>query len=495
MQQNSLTYIPDTDRDFFVLLRAGLWQTVDGLPHANVDGQCRDGQLHEHRDGLLSAHPDWDYIFRLACQQTIQGIIADGIGNYMAEHPETECPNYSLFLDQSAQLVRQNHDVNLVQARICKMLGDNGLAYVVLKGQGVAQSYPKPLLRCSGDIDLFFTPETYEAAKTLLKPLSAKVEDKPLTLECALTIDGVDVELHGGMTCGINKAADKHLQTMLREVLVAGNTRTVMVGDAIGGCACDSPAATTVPATTTHPATSEPGATPNTSAASASTPAATPVTVPSANFDAIYVLTHTIRHLGGFGISLRQIVDWTMHMHANAGLIDREKLRRDIEAMHLQRLWDVFVAFATQWLGMPGEDVMTMSAAGAPVTPTEGNTPAVEKTAASAPVAPTEGNVSAVEKTAAGAPVTADKASALTAQLWLIVRASGSFGHNNPYFKHLHKGRLNERFARIYYRTKQALKIRRFDKEFSNYLLRNEIKDVVVAPFRFLSGRTTKITE
>lgn len=449
MQQNSLTYIPASDRDFFVLLRAGLWQTVDGL---------------------LSPKPDWNYIYRLACQQTVQGIIADGIGHYLAEYPETECPNYSLFLDQSAQLVRQNHDVNLVQARICKMLGDRNLAYVVLKGQGVAQSYPKPLLRCSGDIDLFFTPETYEAAKTLLKPLSAKVEDKPLTLECALTIDGVDVELHGGMTCGINKAADKHLQTMLREVLVDGDTRTVMVGDAIGGSACDTPATTTVPASTTAPATSEPGAPTNAFDTSTSTAAATLITIPSANFDAIYVLTHTIRHLGGFGISLRQIVDWTMHMHANAGLIDREKLRRDIEAMHLQRLWDVFGAFATQWLGMPGEDVMTMSAAcGKPA------------------------------KSAAGAPVTADKANivapALTAQLWLIVRASGSFGHNNPYFKHLHKSRLNERFARIYYRTKQALKIRRFDTEFSNYLLLNEIRDVVVAPFRYLSGRTTKITE
>lgn len=439
MQQNSLTYIPATDRDFFVLLRAGLWQKVDGL---------------------LSSKPDWDYIYRLACQQTIQGIIADGIGHYIAEHPETECPNYSLFLDQSAQLVRQNHDVNLAQSKLCKLLSDNGLAYVVLKGQGVAQSYPKPLLRCSGDIDLFFTPETYEAAKTLLKPLSARTEDKPMTLECALTIDGVDVELHGAMTCGINKAADKHLQTMLREVLVDGDTRTVMVGDAIGGCACDTPD------TTTASATSEPDATTNACDASATTPAATPVTVPSANFDAIYVLTHTIRHLGGFGISLRQIVDWTMHMYANAGLIDREKLRRDIEAMHLQRLWDVFSAFAKQWLGMPGEDVMTMPAAcGKPA------------------------------KSAAGAPVTADKAGALTARLWLIVRASGSFGHNNPYFKHLHKGRLNERFARIYYRTKQALKIRRFDREFSNYLLRNEIKDVVVAPFRFLSGRKTKVTE
>lgn len=387
--------------DFFILLRAGLWQ------------KC-----------VAGAKPDWGGIFRLACDQTVHGIVADGAAICKAEHPELPViPQvFDELLNQSAQIVRQNYSVNQMQARVCAMMADAGIKYVVLKGQGVAQSYPKPMLRCSGDIDLFFTPQDYERAKLLLKPLSASIEDKPATLECALNIDGVDIELHGAMTAGISKAADKHLQLMLHKVLEEGDTRSITVNGQ-------------------------------------------QVMLPSANFDAIYVLTHAIRHLGAFGISLRQVIDWAMHVHANAAVIDRQRLQRDIEAMHLARLWRLFSAFAVEYLGLPAEDFEVGSCSAATVDPTQ--TSATETT-----VDP-----------------------ALTAELWTIIRASGSFGRKNPYFKHLHAGRLNERFARIYYRTKQAFKIRHFDREFSNYLLRNEAIDVVVAPFRFLSGRKTKITE
>lgn len=382
MIDSTNTQISTADKDFFLLLRSGLWQRVDVQ---------------------LSDSPNWNYIYELSCQQTVQGIIADGIGFYIAAHPEVKCPVFEEILNQSAQIVRQNYAVNQVQAKLCEMLSNNGIGYIVLKGQGVAHSYPRPMLRCSGDIDLFFTLENYEKAKDILKPIANSIENKPLSLECALTIDGIDVELHGAMSSGINDAADKHLQAMLDKVLNEGDTRIVTVDG-------------------------------------------NDVTVPSANFDAIYILTHTIRHLGSFGISLRQVIDWTMHMHANAQSIDSTRLHHDIEAMHLQQLCDLFSMFTAKYLGAPS-------------------------------------TVSTV----------VDKS--LTTSLWGLIRESGSFGHNNPYFMHLHKGRLNERFARIYYHIRQARRLRQFDTEFSNYLLRHEIKDVVAAPFRFITRRNAKLTE
>lgn len=394
--------MPLEDKAFFFLLRIGLWQKVEG-PLFPFKGD---------QDKI-----DWSDIHRLACEQTVQGIVADGIGLCKTAHPEAQVDAqvYGDFLNQSAQIVRQNYKINQVQAKVCKLLtSPASIHHVILKGQGVAQSYPKPMLRCCGDIDLFFTPEDFERAKVLLKPLSTSVEDKPLSLECALVIDGVDVELHGAMTSGINNAADKHLQVILGKVLNEGDTRILSI---FGN----------------------------------------EVNLPSANFDAIYILIHTIRHLGAFGISLRQIIDWAIHMHANRDIIDRARLQHDIEAMHLQKLWSLFSNFAIEYLGAPRED-FALDANGSR---------SIEQ-------------LQSVNQLSA---------------LWQIIRASGSFGHNNPYFEHLHAGRLNERYFRIHYHVKQALAMRQFDAEFSNFLLSKELKDTFKSPFRFLFGGQTKITE
>lgn len=494
-------YLTQTDKDFFLLLRAGLWQKVEES---------------------LSANPDWSYIYRLACEQAIQGIIADGIGTYKSVYPDSnlDAQIYNDCLNQSAQIVRQNYQVNQIQSKVCQLLeSEKGssssmqqscgstseafepldpakplnrppdiepseafdpakplnqasalepITYVILKGQGVAQSYPKPMLRCSGDIDLFFTQENYQRAKDLLKPLSTSIEDKPLSLECALVIEGVDIELHGHMTSGINKAADKHLQIILNKVLIEGDTRTLNI---LGK----------------------------------------EVTLPSANFDAIYILTHTIRHLGSFGISLRQVIDWTMHMHANRDAIDRNRLQSDIQQMHLQNLWTLFSTFAVEYLGAPREDFLLGSSSSngsscsmqqsccssSSSAPSEALEPLEPAKPLNHPLGIEPSEALDPAKRLNQAPAFEPHDSALNQakrlsqlhSLWQIIAQSGSFGKNNPYFKHLHAGRLNERFFRIYYHTKQALVLRKFDTEFSNFLLKKELVDVMVSPFRYVFRR------
>ena len=65
----------------------------------------------------MSDSPDWSYIYTLACEQTIQGIIADGIGLYKSVYPNhnLDAKIYNNFLNQSAQIVRQNYKLNQVQ--------------------------------------------------------------------------------------------------------------------------------------------------------------------------------------------------------------------------------------------------------------------------------------------------------------------------------------------------------------------------------------------
>lgn len=386
-------YIPEVDKDFFILLRIGLWQEV-------AEGD------------ELSPSPDWEYIYKLACEQTVQGIITDGIGLYRKANGSLNISQEQndRFLSASAQVMRRNWTINQKQAELCQLFNEQQITYVVLKGQGIAQSYPKPMLRCSGDIDYFFTPDNYQRAKELLIPLSATVEDKPLSLECALTIDGVDVELHGAMTSGINRYCDQHLQVVLDKVLTQGDTRIVTINGSS-------------------------------------------ITLPSANFDALYILIHTIRHLGAFGISLRQVIDWVMLVHScndntsgePAASIDNTRLQQDLKAMYLQNLWNLFMSFAVVYLGAPAESLSLTTR------------------------------------------------QATLSRLWLHIKASGSFGHKNEYYTKKQKGRLWERYYRIYYWLQSDIKLYHYDTRYATHRLLMILKDTFKAPFRYLFGGPTQI--
>lgn len=47
-----------------------------------------------------------------------------------------------------------------------------GIYTLLVKGQGIAQCYERPLWRVSGDVDLLLSEENYQKAKEYLVPLS-----------------------------------------------------------------------------------------------------------------------------------------------------------------------------------------------------------------------------------------------------------------------------------------------------------------------------------
>ena len=55
-------------------------------------------------------------------------------------------------------------------------LRDQDVYTLLVKGQGIAQCYERPLWRASGDIELLLSTNNYEKAKELLIPLATDVE-------------------------------------------------------------------------------------------------------------------------------------------------------------------------------------------------------------------------------------------------------------------------------------------------------------------------------
>ena len=74
---------------------------------------------------------------------------------------------------------------------------------LLLKGQGVAQCYERPLWRATGDVDLFLSEGNYIQAKDLLVPMANYVDDEYSYTTLRMTINSIDVELHGNLRSAI----------------------------------------------------------------------------------------------------------------------------------------------------------------------------------------------------------------------------------------------------------------------------------------------------
>lgn len=87
-----------------------------------------------------------------------------------------------------------------------RLYASSDMQHWLVKGQGVAQCYERPLWRSCGDVDLFFDAENYERAKGFLMPLATSVEPEDQRKKhLAMTIDSWLVELHGLMSTEISE--------------------------------------------------------------------------------------------------------------------------------------------------------------------------------------------------------------------------------------------------------------------------------------------------
>ena len=139
---------------FFALVRAGLWEKeVRLLPFGKID---------------------FNVIFRIAKEQSVLGLVAAGM-EYV-EDVKTPHASSITFAGMVLQLVRRNLAMNAFIEGLIQKLQKHDAYALLVKGQGVAQCYEKPLWRACGDVDLYLSKDNYEKAKALLLPIAQNVE-------------------------------------------------------------------------------------------------------------------------------------------------------------------------------------------------------------------------------------------------------------------------------------------------------------------------------
>lgn len=284
---------------FFELVRAGLWPDYNAKVLAH------------------GAPVDWEEVYNLASEQSMVGLLAAGIDNLNFDVP---LDLKLQIIGEALQIEQQKKEMNAFVAKLIEKLRNEDVYAILVKGQGIAQCYEKPLWRCSGDVDLLLGDSNYEKAKTVLGKIADSAEQETAKnterQHQEYQISGWTVELHGTMHANLSRRIDREIDKVQWDVFYGGNVRSWENGQTL-------------------------------------------VFLPRADEDVIFVFTHILQHLFLEGIGLRQICDWCRQLWTYRDKLDLRLLESRIKQMGLMSEWRVFASLAVLYLGMP-ENAMPM---------------------------------------------------------------------------------------------------------------------------------------
>ena len=295
-------FLSNNQKFFFELLRIGLWGDQRSVQEFNVQ---------EFKD------VDWEKVYQLAQEQSVQGIVLRGIEELRAKGIELCVPKVLLlqWIGEVQMIEQRNKEMNAFIAELIEKLRKADIYALLVKGQGIAQCYEKPLWRCSGDADLFLSYDNYQKAKTLLTPLASEVETEYEGIShLGMTIDGWVVELHGSLRVGLPQRINRVLDDIQEDTFYRGNVRSWMNGQ-------------------------------------------TQVFLLGKENDVVYVFVHFFNHFYKEGVGLRQICDWCRLLYTFKDSLDYGLLEQRIKRAGLMSEWKAFGALAIEYLGFPKDSM------------------------------------------------------------------------------------------------------------------------------------------
>lgn len=278
----------------FSLLRTAMWGTRPEIPEGFAD---------------------WAKVAKLAKSQSVLGVAGDVMLSderiSSAMSPELKAKIKTFIMAN----MMTHGKLNSVLGRVVNELSAAGIPSVLLKGQGLAQYYPKPELRQCGDIDLYIGLEKYDASYDVLKPLADRIDDRK-SLEVGkhydLHIGKVAVEIHRYTDTYPTSRLDRIYQDVSLKGLKDGLVAMEISGSRIN--------------------------------------------TPSDVYNAFYVFSHLFHHFLINGLGARHLTDWMLFLRERGAHIDRADLKDILVSLDMLMPWQAFGCVLVTYLGMPAEE-------------------------------------------------------------------------------------------------------------------------------------------
>lgn len=285
------------EKQLLALLKAGLWKS-------SVDSS------------LFEKEVNWKEIIKLAKEQTVVGIVYDG----MLTLPQELRPSRIVLLQWTNILLQLENNNLLMNEELWKLFANyetNSVSPILMKGQGLAYNYPQPLHRQCGDIDVYVGKSGFDKANKLLVSLGGEIINvSSRRVLCKWNI--LTVENHCKLTEFGSPWANSFLNKEMKQV--GNSNRKVKIGEY-------------------------------------------DIRLLPLELDVMFVLVHLLLHFIYEGIGLRQICDWACMLHRYRDDIDKKELERLLRGVGCFNGAKIVGAMMVKYLGFPKCEVPFMISA------------------------------------------------------------------------------------------------------------------------------------
>lgn len=259
---------------------------------------------------------DWREVIRLSYEQKVSSLAVDGLKasgydiRQLAGSADLQSAFASWFDDVKNSEESYAYYLTVLST-LCQIFSANGLKPVILKGYGLSRNYPVPSHRGAGDIDIFVIDQNGRLATERALDIienQLKIQTKKVPHDYEFTFKGLEVELHYDATNPyFGTKQERYITSRLTEMLPQGII----------------------------PCPEIPGA-----------------YLPSADFNALYLIRHSFGHFYTASGNLRQCVDWLTFLRTHSGEIDWHKLGPELDRFNMKPFFDGFNTMLGRWLGL-----------------------------------------------------------------------------------------------------------------------------------------------
>ena len=260
---------------------------------------------------------DWTEIIKMSNSQTIPALVIDGLQKYLMSNPDNNPFANETAADKLKRIQwlgsvvayeRMYAKHEKAMAELAQLYAAKGIRMMVLKGYGLSLDWPVPNHRPVGDLDIYNFGQWKEADALVAKTCGIKVDDghEHHTVFC---FNGVSVENHYDF---INTKAHRDASKIEARLktLADKNCREIEIQGS-------------------------------------------KIYLPSADFNAIFLMRHMGQHFAGEHLNLRQVLDWGFFVCAHHTEVDWNAAIDFLKEIGIYTFFNQINAICVDYLGFP----------------------------------------------------------------------------------------------------------------------------------------------
>ena len=208
---------------------------------------------------------DWKVMYGIAKKQALIGVLFHGI-QQLSKEMAPDGDLLMTWMGVAQRIKQQNMRLFMDSAKVCKNFKDAGFRNCILKGQGNALLYSDPYMRTPGDIDIYL----HGGRKRIMEYVDKVCPNQVMRYHHVdFPVMKTPIEVHFTPSYMFCPWHNRRMQRWFKEVMDLQCSNVVTLPDGYGE-----------------------------------------ITVPTMNFNVIYILSHLYRHVFTEGIGLRQLLDY-----------------------------------------------------------------------------------------------------------------------------------------------------------------------------------------